>query len=202
MSCIRPCTGRIASCTRQCTGHVYGVFGRVHWLCTLPFSAVYIARTRPCNSPCTRSLDGRVQGSSGKCIRQVGQQGRAHVPRRHATAVCGPSRPCTRPVHSPFTPVYTAVYDGSYTAVRHVHMSTQQLKGRVRAMYTASTQSCTRQVGLHGRVHGPRRHVAAVGRVHGRNPPYTRSCTRPIHSRVHVRLHVHGLYAVTGSTRP
>jgi len=74
-----------------------------------------------------------------------------------------------------------------------VHTSTPQLKGRVRAMYTsvytASTQSCTWQVGLHGRVHGPRRHVAAVGRVHGRNAPCTRLCTRPIHSRVHVRLH-------------
>ena len=56
-------------------------------------------------------------------------------------------------------------------------------------MYTANTQSCTWQVGLHGRVHGLRRHVTAVGRVHGRNAPCTRSCTRPIHSRVHVPLH-------------
>ena len=38
--------------------------------------------------------------------------GHVHVPRRHATAVCGPSRPCTRPVHNPFTTVYTAVYSG------------------------------------------------------------------------------------------
>jgi len=84
-------------------------------------------------------------------------------------------------------------YDGRYSAVRHVHTSTPQLKGRVRAMYTsvytASTQSCTWQVGLHGRVHWPRRHVTAVGRVHGRNAPCTRSYTCPIHSRVHVRLH-------------
>ena len=57
------------------------------------------------------------------------------------------------------------------------------------SVYTASTQSCTWQVGLQGRVHGPRRHVTAVGRVHGRNAPCTRSCTRPIHSRVNVRLH-------------
>jgi len=81
-----------------------------------------------------------------------------------------------------------------------VHTSTPQLKGRVRAMYTsvytASTQSCTWQVGLHGRIHGPRRHVTAVGRVHGRNAPCTRSCSRPIHSRVH------GPYAVMGRTRP
>ena len=42
-------------------------------------------------------------------------------------------------VHGPFTAVYTAVYDGHNTAVRHVHTSTPQLKGRVRAMYTAST---------------------------------------------------------------
>jgi len=89
--------------------------------------------------------------------------------------------------------VYTAVYDGRYTAVRHVHTSTPQLKGRVRAMYTsvytASTQPCTWQAGLHGRVQGPRWHVTAVGHVHGRHAPCTPSCTRPIHSRVHVRLH-------------
>jgi len=139
----------------------------------------------------TGRVYGRVHGPS--CTWQVGLWGRVHVPRQHATAVCGPLRPCTRPVHSPFTAVYTAVYDGRYSAVRHVHTSTPQLKGRARAMYTsvytASTQSCTWQAGLHGRVHGPRRHVTAVGRVHGRNEPCTRSCTRPIHSRVHVRLH-------------
>ena len=79
-----------------------------------------------------------------------------------------------------------------------MHTSTPQLKGRVRVMYTsvytASTQSCRWQVGLHGCVHGLRRHVTAVGRVHGRNAPCTRSHTRPIQSRVHVRLHgrVHG----------
>jgi len=136
-------------------------------------------------------VHGRVHGPS--CTWQVGLPGHVHVPRQHATAECGPSRPCIRPAHSPFTAVYTAVYDGRYTAVRHVHTSTPQLKGHIRAMYTsvytASTPSCTWQVGLHGRVHGPRRHVAAVGRVHGRNPPCTRSCARPIHSRVHVRLH-------------
>jgi len=139
----------------------------------------------------TGRVHGRVHGPS--CTWQVGLPGHVHVPRRHAKAVCGPSRPCIRPVHSPFTAVYTAVYDGRYTAVRHVHTSTPQLKGRVRDMYTsvytASTPSCTWQVGLHGRVHWPRRHVTAVDRVHGRNLPCARSCTRPIHSRVHVRLH-------------
>ena len=61
-------------------------------------------------------------------------------------------------VHGPFTAYsrhfFGRVYDGRYTAVRQVHTSTPQLKGRLRAMhtsmYTASTQSCTRQVGLHG----------------------------------------------------
>jgi len=138
----------------------------------------------------TGRVHGRVHGPS--CTWQVGLQGRVHVHRRHATAVCGALRPCTRPVHSPFTAVYTAVYDGR-VSVRHMRTSTPQLKGRVRAMYTsvctASTQSCTWQVGLHGRVHGPRRHVTAVGHAHGRNTSYARSCTRPIHSRVHVRLH-------------
>ena len=92
-----------------------------------------------------------------------------------------PTGPCTRsqtarygrvrPVRAVYTvrsqPVHGSVY-GRYTAVRHVHTSTPQLKGRVRAMYTsvytASTPSCTWQVSLHGRVHGPRRHVTAVGR--------------------------------------
>jgi len=80
----------------ECTA----VFSRVHWPCTLPFSAVYIARTWPC----TRPLHGRVQGSSGPCIRQVGPPGRVHVPRRHATAVCGPLRHTVRVhghVHGP-----------------------------------------------------------------------------------------------------
>jgi len=113
------------------------------------------------------------------------------------TARYGHVRPvtavCTRPAHSPITAVYTAVYDGRYTAVRHVHTSTPQLKGCVRvmytSMYTASTQSCTWQVDLHGRVHGPRRHVTVVGLVHFRNAPCTLLCTRPIHSRVHVSQH-------------
>jgi len=96
-------------------------------------------------------------------------------------------------VHGPFTARSRQCIRPCTTAVRHVHTSTPQLKGRVRAMYTsmytASTQSCIWHVGLHGRVHGPRRHVTAVCRVQGRNAPCTRSCTRPIHSRVHVRLH-------------
>jgi len=49
-------------------------------------------RTRPYNGPCTRPLHGRIQGPSGPYIRQVGLPGRIHVPRRHATAVCGPLR--------------------------------------------------------------------------------------------------------------
>jgi len=108
----------------------------------------------------------------------------------------GTLRPCSARhgrVHGPFTAHSRQCIRPCTTAVRHVHTSTPQLKGRVRAMYTsvytASTQSCTWQVGIHGRVHGPRRHVTAVGRVHGSNAPCTRSCARPIHSRVHVRLH-------------
>ena len=50
--------------------------------------------------------------------------------------------PCTR--RAVYAAVYMArvygcvlaVYDGRYSAVRHVHTSTPQLKGRVRAMYT------------------------------------------------------------------
>jgi len=99
------------------------VFGRVHWPCILPFSAVYIARTRPCNGPCTRPLHGHVQGP---CIRQVGLPGRVHVPRRHATAVCGPLRHTVRVryrVHGPCRRTCTwlcmgRVYDRVHGALR------------------------------------------------------------------------------------
>jgi len=74
------------------------------------------------------------------------------------------------------------------------------------SVYTASTQLCTWYVAIHGRVHEPRRHVtrtrvyvykAMYTAVYGpstrpktaRYAPCTWSCTRPIHSRVHVRLH-------------
>jgi len=152
---------------------------------------MYTARTRLCKCSCTRALYTAAYTAHhvhGRCAY-----------RAVYTFPDGTLRPCAAcygRVHGPFTarsrqcirPCTTAV-----TAVRHVHTSTPQLKGRVRAMYTsvytASTQSCTWQVGLYGHVHGPRRHVTAVGRVHGRNAPCTRSCTRPIHSRVHVRLH-------------
>ena len=100
--------GRVRAVSPRVHGSVRvvctAVFGRVHLPCTLPFSAVYIARTRPCNGPCTWPLHGRVQGSSGQCIRQVGLPGRVHVPRRHATAVCGPLRHTVRVrgrVHGP-----------------------------------------------------------------------------------------------------
>jgi len=104
---------------------VSAVFGRVHWPCTLPFSAVYIARTQPCNGPCTRPLHGRVQGRSGPCARQVGLPCRVHVPRRHATAMCGPFRVRGR-VHDPcrrtctrlcIWDVYTTVYMTRYGRV-------------------------------------------------------------------------------------
>ena len=193
----RPCKrhghSRLHGPTRPVRGRVHGPFSalavytavytriRVHHR----YKAVYAPYTRPCtrpvrsriHGPCTRTVHGsvnvRVHGPS--CTWQVGLPGHVHVPRRHATAVCGPSRPCTRPVHSPFTTVYTAVFDGR---VRAAH-------GRpTRAyVYTAVKKPCTRHA--HVRVHGPRRHVAAVVHVHDRKAPCTRSCTRPIHSRVH-----------------
>jgi len=96
VSCIRPCTA-VSACVHGSVRAVCtAVFGRGHWPSTLPFSAVYIAHTRPCNGPFTLPLDGRVQGSSGPCIRQVGLPGRVHLPRQHATAVCGPLRHTVR----------------------------------------------------------------------------------------------------------
>ena len=138
---------------------VHGTYTAVYTVRHGPYAAVYTARSRPCTQPCTHAyvytalirpctrpvhsrihdhvhgpytalqmfvytgrVHGRVHGPS--CTWRVGLPGHVHVPRRHATAVCGPLWPCTRPIHSPFTAVY---------------MSTPQLKGRVRAMYTAST---------------------------------------------------------------
>jgi len=139
----------------------------------------------------TGRVHSRVHGPS--CTWQVVLPGHVHIPRRHATTVCGPSRPCTRPVHRPFTAVYTAVYDGRYTTVRHLHTSTPQLKGRVRAkytsVYTASTHLCTWQIGLHGRIHGPRRHVTAVGPCR---------VTRHVHGRVHVPYTAVYMFVYTG----
>jgi len=103
--------------------------------------------------------------------------------------VCGPLRPCTWPVHSPFTAVYTAVYDGRPTRA-YIYIAVKRpCAHHVHVRVHTSTQSCTWQVGLHGRVNLPRRHVTAVGHAHGCNAPCTRSCTRPIHSHIHVRLH-------------
>ena len=78
--CIRPCTGRIGLCTQQCTGRVHSRFRP----CTL---AVYTAVFG-----CLHSAYTAVYSvvTSGPCIRQVGLPGRVHVPRRHATGVCGP----------------------------------------------------------------------------------------------------------------
>jgi len=164
-TCTPPIQGRVRAIY---TAWTRPVLSRIHGTCTRPRTrpVVYMAG-RPIG-PCTRSQTARY----------------------------GRVRPVTAVYTARSQPIHGSVY-GRYTAVRHVHTSTPQLKGRVRAMYTsvytASTQSCTWQVGLHGRIHGPRRHVTAVGRVHGRNAPCTRSCTRsctrPIHSRVHVRLH-------------
>ena len=53
VSCIRPCTGRIASCTRQCTGRVHGHFR----LCTL---AEYTAVFGRLHSAYTAGVHGRV----------------------------------------------------------------------------------------------------------------------------------------------
>jgi len=127
-------TCRVYGRVRAVSAHVHGsvravytaFFGRVHWPCTLPFSAVYIARTRRCNGPCTRPLHGRVQGLPGPCIRQVGLPGRVHVHRRHATAVCGLLRHtvCVRGgVHGPCRRTCTRlcmrrVHDRVYDALR------------------------------------------------------------------------------------
>jgi len=188
-------------CTRQIHGRVHGptrpVCGRVHGPLTAVYTAVYTrirvhrrykAVYAPYTRPCTRPIHSRIHGP---CTRPV--RGSVNV-RVHG--------PCTRPVVymarrptwaryvrvRPVTAVYTArsqpVHGSVYGRVRRpLHGRPRRayvytaVKGRVRAkytsVYTASTQSCTWQVGLNGRVHGPRRHVTAVDRVHGRNAPCT-----------------------------
>jgi len=150
--------------------------GRPTWPGTRAETARY--SRGPCsNAPCT-AVDmfvytGRVHG-------------RVDGPYT-ATARTRPQRAVWERVHGPvgLPAIYTA-----HTALVHGRVTAEYI-GCVTAVhtsvYTASTQSCTWQVDLHSRVHGPRRHAMAVGRVHGRGG--TRSCTRPIHSRVHVRLH-------------
>jgi len=149
---------------------------------TAAYTAVVYMAGRP-TGPCTRSQTVRYSH-----VRPVTAVYTARSQPIHGS-VYGRVR---RPLHGRPTRAYV------YTAVkrpctRHVQYT---------SVYTASTQSCTWQVGLHGRVHGPRRHVAAVGRVHGRN--------RHVHGRLHVPYtdvymfvgSVHGPYAVTGRTRP
>jgi len=131
---------------------VHGTYTAVYTVRHGPYTAMYTARSRPCTQPCThayvytavtrpckRHIHGRVHGRvhGPSCTWQVGLPSHVHVPRWHATAVCGPSQPCTRPVHSPFTAMYTAVYDGRPTRAY---------------VYTAVKRPCTRHV--HVRVHG------------------------------------------------
>jgi len=207
--CTRHVHGRLHGPTRPVRGRVHAPFTAVYTAVYTRirvhrrYKAVYSPYTRPCtrpvhsciDGPCTRPVHGSV---NGPCTRPRTRPV-VYMAGRPTGAVYtfpdGTLRPCAARhgrVLGPFT-ARSRQCIRPCTAVRHVHTSTPQLKGRVRAkytsVYTASTQSCTWQVGLHGRVHRPRRHVTAVGRVHGRNVPCTRSCTRLILSRVHVRQH-------------
>ena len=118
--CIRPYTGRIGSCTQQCTGRVHGSF-RPCSLALAVYTSVFdrlYSRTRPCNVQCTRPRTRAVW----PCIRQVGLPGRVHVPRRQATAVCGPSRHTVRVrgrVHGPCRQTCTRLCMGCV----HDHLS-------------------------------------------------------------------------------
>jgi len=97
--------GRVWAVPPRVHGSVWAVctavFGRGHWPCTLPFSAVYISRTRPCNGPCSRPCTRAVWAvytacrPTGPCKRsQTARYGRV----RPVTAYGPCTRPCTRPV--------------------------------------------------------------------------------------------------------
>ena len=159
----RPCTrhvhGRLHGPTRPVHGRVHSrvhthtstppLQGRVRAIYTAVYTAstqlytraMYTARRRLCKCSCTRVVYTAAYTARSQPV--------------HGS-VYGRVR---RPSHGHPTRAY--VYTAVYTRIR-VHR-------RYKAVYTASTQSCTWQVGLHGRVHRPRRHVTAVGRVHGRN---------------------------------
>ena len=181
MASTRPCNGgvHVCVCTRLCTRPVHS---RIQGPSTQPvYGSVNVRVHGPCTRPRTRPVVYMADRPTGPCTSSQ-------------TARYGPVRPATAVYMARSQPVHGSVYVRVRRPLhgrRQVHTSTPQLKGRARAMYTsvytASTQSCTWQVGLHGRVHGPRLHVTAVGCVHGRNAPCTRSCTRPIHSRIHCR---------------
>jgi len=113
VSCVRAVSARVHGSVRAvCTA----AFGRVHWPYTRPFSAVYTARTRPCNGPCTRP-----------CTRAVYTAGRPTGPcTRSQTARYSRVRPvtayglCTRVdehVHGCVWDVYTTVYMARYGRV-------------------------------------------------------------------------------------
>jgi len=144
VSCIRPCTrGRIGSCTRQCTGRVHGRFRS----CTL---AVYTAVFGHLHSAYTaRVLDRYTAVYKARvwAVYTAGRpSGRVHVPRRHATAVCGPcclglcTRPCrpTCHVHDCVLAVYTDVYMAR-TRPFNCSVVHGRKHYRERAMYTAVT---------------------------------------------------------------
>jgi len=149
--------GRLHGPTRPVRGPFTAMYTAVYTRIRVHrrYKAVYAPYTRPCtrpvhsriHGPYTRPVHGSVNVRvHGQCTRPrtrpvVYMAGRPTGPcTRSQTARYGRVRPVTAvymPVHSPFMAVYTAVYDGRYTAVRQVHTSTPQLKGGVRAMYTS-----------------------------------------------------------------
>jgi len=126
----------------------------------------------PC--PCTWHVHGRLHGPYAAAVftarlqtvhdpftARVGQpplQGR--VRSVYTAADTSRTQSCTRAVHTSHTRLCTYMF--VYAARVH---------GGVHG------PSCTWQVGLHGRVHSPRRHVTAVC---GPLPP----CTQPLHGHV------------------
>ena len=171
----------------ECNGftsfRINGVFCKETRSNTLRTSHVH----GPC--PCTRHVHGRLHGPYAAAVftarsqpvhdpftARVGQpplQGRVRA--MYTAADTSRTQPCTQAVHTSHTRLctYMFVYAG------RVH-------GGVHG------PSCTWQVGLHSRVHSPRRHVTAVcgplpsctQPLHGHvRATCTRPCTRPVHGR-------------------
>jgi len=137
------------TCTPPLRGRVRAIYTAVYTASTQPYTrAMYTAHTRLCKCSCTRAV------YTAACTRPVVDlAGRPTGPcTRSQTARYGPVRPVTAVytarLHGPFTARSRQCIRLCTTAVLHVHASTPQLKGRVRAC----TRPCTRPV--HSRVHG------------------------------------------------
>jgi len=134
---------KYAPYTRPCTRPVHS---RIHGPCTRPVHGSVNVRVHgPCTRPRTRPVVYMAGRPTGPCTRSQ-------------TARYGRVRPVTAVYTARSHPVHDSVYGRVRRPDRHVHTSTPQLKGRVRAMYTSVYSH------VHVRVHDQYTVVYMAGR--------------------------------------